>query len=171
MIMDQVTSDVFALIGSHTTAVRRPPAASITPGSRVLGSDSAGWRQFPLGAASRVHSAVVHAAISVAPTEIRLTGSSWSISARELWFVGLVLAVLGGVYAWAAQYWIDPFEEGYFAYLASRVAIGDHPYRDFATPYTPGFFYLHALIFKITGYNLVWQRISVSAARVVGAGL
>src|SRR5215208_2995645 len=35
MIMDQVTSDVFALIGSHTTARRRPPAASISQGSRV----------------------------------------------------------------------------------------------------------------------------------------
>ncbi|HEX3243966.1 MAG TPA: glycosyltransferase family 39 protein, partial [Chloroflexota bacterium] len=128
-------------------------------------------RKFPLGAASPVHSAVVHAAISVAPTEIRLTGSTWSISARELRFVALALAVLGSVYFWAAQYWIDPFEEGYFAYLASRVAVGDHPYRDFATPYTPAFFYLHALIFKLTGYNLVWQRVSVSVARVVGAGL
>jgi hypothetical protein len=75
------------------------------------------------------------------------------------------------VYLWAAGFWIDPFEEGYFAYLASRVAVGDHPYRDFATPYTPGFFYLHALIFQIFGYTLFWQRAGVIAARLVGAGL
>jgi hypothetical protein len=78
---------------------------------------------------------------------------------------------VGGAYLWAAHFWIDPFEEGYFAYLASRVAVGDQPYRDFATPYTPGFFYLHALIFQIFGYTLFWQRASVIVARVVGAGL
>ncbi|MFN0072028.1 MAG: glycosyltransferase family 39 protein [Chloroflexota bacterium] len=75
------------------------------------------------------------------------------------------------MYFWGAQYWIDPFEEGYFAYLASRVAAGDHPYRDFATPYTPAFFYLHALIFKVFGESLLWQRAGVILARLVGAGL
>src|SRR5262245_19734511 len=114
---------------------------------------------------------VVRTAISAAPTEVRLTASRWSISARECVIVSLVLAVVAGFYLWGAHYWIDPFEEGYFAYLASRVAVGDQPYRDFATPYTPAFFYLHALIFKVFGYSLVWQRASVILARVVGAGL
>src|SRR5215212_7251315 len=128
-------------------------------------------KRLPFQAAPRVHSAVVHTAMSVPSAKARASRATWPISAWESGLVLFVLATVGAVYLWAARYWIDTFEEGYFAYLASRVAVGDHPYRDFATPYTPAFFYLHALIFKIAGYNLVWQRVSVSAARVVGAGL
>jgi hypothetical protein len=128
-------------------------------------------KRLPFQAAPRVHSAVVHTAMSVPSEKARASRAIWPISAWEGGLVLFVLATVGAVYLWAARYWIDTFEEGYFAYLASRVAVGDHPYRDFATPYTPAFFYLHALIFKVFGYSLVWQRAGVIVARVVGAGL
>lgn len=82
-----------------------------------------------------------------------------------------LLAVLVGVYVWGARYGIDPFEEGYFAYLSSRVAVGDLPYRDFATPYTPAYFFLHGLLYQLLGWTLVSQRLGVIAARFVGAAL
>ena len=56
--------------------------------------------------------------------------------------LGVALMVLGffAAYAWSAQFWIDPVDEGYFLDLADRVQHGALPYRDFATYYTPGVF-------------------------------
>ncbi len=80
--------------------------------------------------------------------------------------VGLFLVAVLSVYVWAARYRLDPLDEGYFIYTSSRVLAGDMPYRDFATPYTPGFFYLNALLFRLFGLDLLTLRLSLVVARV-----
>lgn len=80
--------------------------------------------------------------------------------------VALFLMVALGVYVWAAHYRLDVLDEGYFAYTSSRVLAGELPYRDFATPYTPGFFYLNSLLFKVFGMDLVTLRVSLVIARL-----
>jgi hypothetical protein len=85
--------------------------------------------------------------------------------------VGLVAALLLGLYVWAAHYRTDPVDEGYFIYTSSRVLAGDLPYRDFSTPYTPGFFYLNAMLFRLFGMDLLTLHLSVVVARLALLGL
>ena len=46
---------------------------------------------------------------------------------------------------------IDDLDEGYFVQQGSRVLHGQIPFRDFATLYSPGLAYLHAIVFSLTG--------------------
>jgi dolichyl-phosphate-mannose-protein mannosyltransferase len=71
-----------------------------------------------------------------------------------------------GLYWWAAHFRLDPLDEGYFLYTSDRVYAGALPYRDFSTPYTPLFFYLNALLFRIFGRDVVVLRVSVALARL-----
>ena len=84
---------------------------------------------------------------------------------REYFLLGLGLALLVSLYVWGAHHWIDLVDEGYFAYTASRVLAGDLPYRDFATPYTPGFFYLNATLFRLFGEDLLPPRFALCLVR------
>jgi hypothetical protein len=84
---------------------------------------------------------------------------------REYLLLGLGLALLLSFYVWGAHHWIDLVDEGYFAYASSRVLAGDLPYRDFATPYTPGFFYLNATLFRLFGEDLLPPRFALCLAR------
>jgi len=66
---------------------------------------------------------------------------------------------------------LNPFDEGYAVYGASRILMGDVPYRDFFVVYPPGQFYLLAGIFKLFGSAILVERIldifvrlSISAA-------
>lgn len=80
-------------------------------------------------------------------------------SRREL---AVALGALGALVALQlllTGYFADLIDEGYFADLADRVARGELPYRDFATPYTPGLHYLHAWAFGLIGRDLVTMRL------------
>jgi Dolichyl-phosphate-mannose-protein mannosyltransferase len=70
-----------------------------------------------------------------------------------------------------SRYWLDLIDEGYFADLADRIARGELPYRDFATPYTPGIHYLHAWAFALFGRDLVTLRVVLSVAKTALAVL
>ncbi len=87
----------------------------------------------------------------------------------EALLIAAAALALFAVYAWAARYWIDLADEGYFLYLASRVYQGDLPYRDFDTYYTPGVFYLYAALFKLFGVSVMPIRVFMAGARAVCA--
>jgi 4-amino-4-deoxy-L-arabinose transferase-like glycosyltransferase len=55
-------------------------------------------------------------------------------------------------------------DEGIVLEGAERILRGEVPYRDFFSFYTPGSFYLVALIFRIFGDSLAIARLSVAAA-------
>lgn len=58
------------------------------------------------------------------------------------------------------RYWeFDPLDEGYLVYGGKIVLEGKILYRDFFTMYSPGFFYLPALLYKIFGLSLVPTRV------------
>jgi hypothetical protein len=58
---------------------------------------------------------------------------------------------------------IDDLDEGYFVQQAVRVLHGQVPYRDFATFYSPGLAYVHAVLFSALG--LLGPRALALAAR------
>src|SRR6266542_4540025 len=80
--------------------------------------------------------------------------------------LGLFLLLSLGLYDWAAHYRLDALDEGYFMSTSWRVLAGDLPYRDFSTPYTPAFFYLNALLFRVFGVDLLTLRVSLTVARL-----
>src|SRR5882762_516700 len=82
----------------------------------------------------------------------------------------LGLAVLAG-YVWSGHLWIDVVDEGYFLDLADRVRLGALPYRDFATYYTPGIFYLFAAILKVFGASVLPIRYLMAGLRAIAAVL
>src|SRR3982074_2157220 len=88
---------------------------------------------------------------------------------REVLGVGAMVRGVFAFYAWSAHYWIDPLDEGYFLDLADRVLRGQLPYRDFATYYTPGIFYLFALVFKLFGISLLPIRFLMAGLHAVCA--
>src|SRR5579863_4789911 len=55
-------------------------------------------------------------------------------------------------------------DEGIVLMGAERILRGEVPYRDFFSFYTPGSFYLVALVFKVFGDSLVVARISLAIA-------
>lgn len=105
------------------------------------------------------------------PSDLHLPGQRRSTAAAEAALVGSLLLLVFAAYASFVYYGLDLLDEGYFAYLASRVAAGDRPYRDFAIPYTPGLFYVHALLMQLAEQDLVAIRLAQIAARVAGLGM
>jgi hypothetical protein len=85
------------------------------------------------------------------------------------------LVVLGGCLAaelWLQRVGIDDLDEGYFAQQATRVLLGQVPFRDFETLYAPGLAYLHAALFWLAGGPslLVLRSVSLAArAALVGS--
>lgn len=51
------------------------------------------------------------------------------------------------------------YDEGYMVHFAQRIVMGQVPYYDFFIQYTPGFFYLLALFFKLFGTQIIVGRI------------
>ena len=80
--------------------------------------------------------------------------------------VGLFFALLVLLHLWGVRYRLDTLDEGYFVYNSSRVFAGEIPYRDFSTPYTPAFFYLNALVFKLFGLEIVAMRLAMLVPRI-----
>lgn len=74
------------------------------------------------------------------------------------WMSPLVL-LLSAVFM-ATQLWqpLVVSDEGYAAYCAWRIQVGDLPYRDFFLNYSPGSFYFNALLFKAFGTSIVTLR-------------
>ena len=87
---------------------------------------------------------------------------------EALWVILMVIGVFAG-YAWAGRYWIDVVDEGYFLDLSNRVLHGALPYRDFSTYYTPGVFYLFALVFKLLGTSILPVRVLMAGLRAASA--
>jgi hypothetical protein len=87
---------------------------------------------------------------------------------EAVWATLMVIGVFA-VYAWSGRYWIDVVDEGYFLDLSKRVLDGALPYRDFSTYYTPGVFYLFALVFKVFGAGILPVRLLMAALRAVCA--
>jgi hypothetical protein len=79
--------------------------------------------------------------------------------------VALASLVIVAVYAWSGRFWVDLIDEGYFLDLSQRVLDGALPYRDFTTYYTPGIFYLFALVFKLFGTNILPVRFLMAILR------
>lgn len=133
------------------------------PGAAVGGAAAAtrGWR--PGALLARWEAAAVAAA---PPPESRAQRERlWLDVALVLLLVGLALwvdlpAVLHGGIDWG--------DEGFEFQLASRLAQGQVPYRDFFTVTTPLAFYWQALLIKTIGPGLLVGRIS---AALSGAGI
>lgn len=49
-------------------------------------------------------------------------------------------------------------DEGYYVHYAERIAHGEIAYKDFLLQYTPGYFYLLALLYKIFGVQILVGR-------------
>jgi len=58
---------------------------------------------------------------------------------------------------------LGTFDEGQFCFAGMKVAGGAVPYRDFFLRWTPGSPYLHALIFEVFGYEVVYARAAALA--------
>ena len=80
---------------------------------------------------------------------------------------GLTSALVCIGYLWVSWYGFDLLEEGYFSTHSRRVQLGGLPYRDFSTPYTPGIFYLGALLMDWFGTDVVTLRLPQVISRVV----
>src|SRR4051812_14185044 len=81
---------------------------------------------------------------------------AFNLSVPEKSAADWVLALLLGAFA---VYWASPLftyiglgsDEGIVLQGAVRILRGEMPYRDFFSFYTPGSYYLHALIFRLFG--------------------
>src|SRR5579864_8040027 len=88
--------------------------------------------------------------VSLTPPSPRKAASILTRRMHQVWPIGLLMAALA-VEAGMLRVGIDDLDEGYFIQQATRVLHGQVPFRDFATLYSPGLAYLHALVFAATG--------------------
>lgn len=51
------------------------------------------------------------------------------------------------------------YDEGYFAHIAERIVGGEVPYKDFFIQFTPGYFYLLVLFYKLFGVSVLTGRV------------
>lgn len=51
------------------------------------------------------------------------------------------------------------YDEGYYAHIAERIVNGQVPYGDFFLQFTPGYFYLLALFYKLFGVSVLIGRV------------
>lgn len=63
------------------------------------------------------------------------------------------------IFIFVSIFKINLLDEGFLIYGSIQILEGKLPYQDFFIPYTPGFFYLHAVIFKVFGVNILYPRI------------
>jgi len=78
----------------------------------------------------------------------------------------LVLAAATLYFVTFVRYGFHLGEDGDVVYLIFRTLAGQRPYLDFASGYTPGFYYGHALLLRLFGEDLVvlrWALVAVHA--------
>ena len=51
------------------------------------------------------------------------------------------------------------YDEGYYAHIAERIANGEIPYKDFFVQFSPGYFYLLAIFYKVFGVSVLTGRV------------
>jgi len=69
------------------------------------------------------------------------------------------LALIGAYLFALRDYGFELSDEGTILYQIERTASGQIPYRDFSTGYTPGFFWLNALVFRTMGESMSGLRL------------
>lgn len=66
----------------------------------------------------------------------------------------IALALVGAYLFALRDYGFELSDEGTILYQIERTASGQIPYRDFSTGYTPGFFWINALVFRTMGESI-----------------
>ncbi len=89
---------------------------------------------------------------------------------HDRWAAVVFAAVL--LYFWACRsFGIYLEDEGTLLYQFARTAAGQLPYRDFHTGYTPAFFYVHAAIFRLCGFDVLAVRTALAVVNAATVGL
>lgn len=71
----------------------------------------------------------------------------------------VLLAIIFIYYLFFINKGIVIYDEGYYAHTAERILNGEVSYKDFFLQFTPGYFYLLALFYKIFGVSILTGRI------------
>jgi hypothetical protein len=78
---------------------------------------------------------------------------------RKLFIIDSFLVLFGFIYfLFFVNKGIVLSDEGYYLHYAERIASGQVPYKDFVLQYTPAYFYLLALLYKIFGAQILVGR-------------
>lgn len=80
------------------------------------------------------------------------------VSGRELIGLSIAALVLFAAARAVAGYGLDVSDEGTIVFAAAQMASGLVPYRDFNSFYTPLSWFLHSVVFKTAGVDLVALR-------------
>lgn len=105
---------------------------------------------------------------SESQNQVTATDSEASSPMRSEFAIGIALFLFCVAYLFAFRHYssLEP-DEGIVLAGADRILHGEVPYRDFFSFYTPGSFYLVALLFRVFGDSLTVARTSLA---VTGAG-
>ena len=99
---------------------------------------------------------------------VRGTNSSRLVRLFVTSLVGIALIAIAVVYLQPGlSRWLNIYDEGLMAYGAVRVMDGQAPYRDFWGMYSPGQFYVLALLLKLFGPSIMVERLWDVAVRAV----
>jgi hypothetical protein len=92
------------------------------------------------------------------------------MKARHL--VGLLPLLFGVCFFFSlAPYGVHVGEDGDLLYQIFATFKGQVPYIDFASGYTPGYFYWHAMLFRLLGVDALVTRLSVATANAASVYL
>src|SRR5262245_52130674 len=85
--------------------------------------------------------------------------------------VGLLVVILSLAYfGMLAPYGLELADEGHLVHQIYRTYLGQIPYIDFHTGYTPGVYYLNAALFALFGPNLLVVRLCLAVINGLSIG-